>query len=140
VIYERQHGFRTRPLSYSSIERHASLARAALLPSQSLTAEISGLDLFEDLHQLEIESRGLLLHVNYAVNELPAGLEGITTYDSDREEILVTPSPKTYSSLENEIPRSLFCLCHELGHVCVHTHKLVELSNIPHHVAAPSQR
>ena len=34
------------------------------------------------------------------------------------------------------MPRALFCLCHELGHVCVHTQKLVELSRIPHDVAA----
>ena len=136
MIHERQHGFRTRPLSYSTVERYASLARSALLPLQSLTEAISGLDLFEDLHQLEIESRGLLLQVNYAVNELPAGLEGISNYDSDREEMLITLSPKTYSSLEIGVPRALFCLCRELGHVCVHTEKLVELSNIPHNVAA----
>jgi hypothetical protein len=136
MIYERQHGFRAQPLSYSTIERYASRARSALLPEGSLTDAISGVNLFEDLHKLQIENRGVVLQVNYAVNELPAGLEGIATYDSDREEILMTLSPATYSSLEASVPRALFCLCHELGHVCVHTQKLVELSKIPHDVAA----
>jgi hypothetical protein len=136
MIYERQHGFRTRPLSYSAIERYAANARLALLPMQSPTDAISGVNLFEDLHQLEIENNGVVLQVNYAVNELPAGLEGITSYDSDRQEILITLSPSTYSSLEGSMPRAIFCLCHELGHVCVHTQKLVELSRIPHDVAA----
>jgi hypothetical protein len=136
MIYERQHGFRARPLSYSTIEQYASRARSALLPAASLTDAISGVNLFEDLHQLQIENHGVVLQVNYAVNELPAGLEGIATFDSDREEILITLCPSTYSSLEHSVPRALFCLCHELGHVCVHTQKLVELSRIPHDVAA----
>ncbi len=136
MIYERQHGFRVQALSYSAIERYAARARSALLPKQSLTQAISGVNLFEDLYQLEIENGGVVLQVNYAVNELPAGLEGIATYDSDRQEILMTLSPSTYSSLEDSVPRALFCLCHELGHVCVHTQKLVELSKIPHDVAA----
>lgn len=136
MIYERQHGFRTRPLSYAALEQYAVRARSALLPLQSLIDAISGVNLFEDLHELEIDNRGSVLQVNYAVNELPAGLEGISSYDPDKAEILITLSPQTYSSLESEVPRALFCLCHELGHVCVHTQKLVELSKIPHDVAA----
>lgn len=132
----RQHGFRTEPLSYTVIERLAFRARSALLPSEPLTRAVSGVDLFEDLDQLEICVGDQTLRVNYAVNHLPTGIEGMSTYDQDRDEILLTLDLATYLSLFDDVPRALFCLCHELGHVCVHALKLVELSSIPHEAAA----
>jgi hypothetical protein len=136
MTLNRQHGFRTEPLSYTVIERFAVRARSALLPSEPFTKAVSGVDLFEDLDQLEICVGAETLRVSYAVNHLPTGIEGMSTYDQDREEILLTLDPATYLSLFDGVPRALFCLCHELGHVCVHALKLVELSSIPHEVAA----
>jgi IrrE N-terminal-like domain len=133
---DRRHGLRNQPLSYRAMERFASTARSALLQDRPLTAAVSGIDLFEDLDELEIEVEDRVLHVNYGVNYLPTGIEGMSTYDQDREEILVTLDHDTYLSLVEGTPRALFCLCHELGHVCVHAVKLIEMSSIPHEVAA----
>ena len=136
MIDSRQHGFRGRPSSYNVIERVARTARAALLPHLTVIEPVPGLRLFENLDELEIDVGTDVLRVNYAVNHLPTGIEGMSTYDQDRQEILVTLDHNTYLALNDESPRALFCLCHELGHVCVHSIKLVELSSIPHEVAA----
>jgi len=136
MMFERQHGFRSRPLSYNAIERFARRVRAALLPELPLTDRIPGVHLFENLNDLEIDLGHRVLQVNYAVNNLPGGIEGMSTYDQNRQEILVTLDQATYLALNDGAPRALFCLCHELGHVCVHSMKLVELSSIPHEVAA----
>ena len=136
MISDRQHGFRGQPLSYNVIERYARNARSAMLPDFTVTERVPGLRLFENLDELEIEADGNVLRVNYAVNHLPTGIEGMSTYDQDRQEILVTLDYSTYLALNEGAPRALFCLCHELGHVCVHSIKLVELSSIPHEVAA----
>jgi len=107
-----------------------------LLQDRPLTVAVSGIDLFEGLDDLEIQVDNKILQVNYAVNYLPTGIEGMSTYDPDRDEILVTLDHTTYLSLVEGTPRALFCLCHELGHVCVHSLKLVEMSSIPHEVAS----
>jgi hypothetical protein len=136
MIHDREHGFPTTPMNYAKIEKFAISVRAVLLPTTALSDEVPGITVFEDMHELEIESDGRTFNVNYAVNALPAGIEGISSYDPDRDEILLTLAPATYSSLSAGIPRALFSLAHEIGHVCVHTAKLVELSSIPHKVAA----
>ncbi len=133
---DRRHGFRDQPLSYRVIERFALRARSALLQDRPLTVAVSGIDLFEGLDDLEIQVDNKILQVNYAVNYLPTGIEGMSTYDPDRDEILVTLDHATYLSLVEGTPRALFCLCHELGHVCVHSLKLLEMSSIPHEVAS----
>lgn len=135
-MLDRQHGFRFRPLSYTVIERFAVRARSALLPGMPYVDPVPGLRLFEDLSELEIGLGDRVIRVNYAVNELPTSIEGMSTFDADRDEILVTLDPNTYAGLIHKVPRALFCLCHELGHVCMHTLKLLELSSIPHEVAA----
>jgi hypothetical protein len=136
-MFDRQHGFRSKPLSYGAIERFAYRARSALLPNRPFTESILGLQLFENLNELEIQVRDdHVLRVNYAVNHLPTGIEGMSTYDHDREEILITLDQATYLALVDGTPRALFCLCHELGHICVHSLELVELSSIPHEIAA----
>lgn len=135
-MLERPVGLRTTPLSYSVIERFAIRARNALLPRDGISSAVPGIDVFESLNELEICAGAQTLRVNYAVNDLPTGIEGMSTFDTEREEILVTLDLRTYMGLVEGIPRALFCLCHELGHVCVHTVKLVELSNIPHEVMA----
>jgi hypothetical protein len=136
MIVGRRHGFRGRPLSYNVIERAACAARTALLPHLTAIEAVPGLQLFENLDELEIDGGRDVLRVNYAVNHLPTGIEGMSTFDQDRQEILVTLDHATYLALNDGAPRALFCLCHELGHVCVHSMKLVELSSIPHEVAA----
>lgn len=135
-MLERRLGLRTGPLSYSVIERFAIRARTALLPRDEISSAVPGIDVFESLNELEICIEARTLRVNYAVNDLPTGIEGMSTFDTEREEILVTLDPRTYMGLIECIPRALFCLCHELGHVCVHALKLVELSGIPHEVRA----
>lgn len=54
MMFDRRHGFRSQPLSYSVIERFAFRARSAMLPNRSLTESIPGLHLFENLNELEI--------------------------------------------------------------------------------------
>jgi uncharacterized protein DUF955 len=133
---ERHYGFRAQPLSYTAIERFANGARAALLPNASMITAVSGIDLFEDLNQLEICVPDHTLRVDYAVGHLPIGIEGMSTYDQARDELLVTLDQSTYLSLVADVPRALFCLCHEVGHICVHALTLVELSSISHEAAA----
>lgn len=136
MIYDRQHGFRTTPLTYARIEQFAMGVRAVLLPKHDLTEEIPGAEVFEDLHKLQIDTTGRTINANYAVNYLPDGIEGLSSYDPERDEILLTLAPATYSLLLAGVPRALFSLAHELGHVCTHASKILELSSIPHKVAA----
>jgi hypothetical protein len=82
------------------IERFAYRARFALLPNQPFTESIPGLQLLENLNELEIQVKGdHVLRVNYAVDHLPTGIEGMSTYDHDREEILITLNQATYLAL-----------------------------------------
>lgn len=135
-MVERNHGFPTKPQSYATLERISLAVRRSLLPDLGEIDGVPGVTLFEHLDDLTIDLGDVQVGVNYAVNPLPAGIEGLTVFDEERHEVVVVLDPDTYISLVAKDPRALFCLCHEIGHACIHTRVLMRLSRIPHSLAA----
>jgi hypothetical protein len=84
-----------------------------MLPNLSVIESVPGLRLFENLDELEIEVGGHILRVNYAVNHLPTGIEGMSTYDQDRQEILVTLDHNTYLALNKA--RRVHCFAYVMN-------------------------
>lgn len=117
--------------SYRNLERAARIVRQSLGLEPHQT--INGIRLFErQLPELSIRHLGQRFRLETRVGELVPGVEGSTEFCQDRGRICIALSEQTYADLERGVPRSLFSLCHEMGHAMLHTDELVKLSIIPH--------
>lgn len=123
-------------MSYSGIERRAERFRAKALPDLDMSDPVPGHQLFSRIGRLRVAHGDRSIPLEYAVNELPQGTEGMALYDRDQDCIVVALSACTYDALERNEPRAVQTLGHELGHAILHTDVLVRMGRAPHRVAA----
>lgn len=124
-----------RALSYAKIETLAWHVRSVL--GLDSTSAVPGVTLFESLRKYTTATtRCRDYRLDYAVKELPAGIEAETRLEPGADRVVVVLSPRTYEDLERDVPRARFCLCHEIGHAACHCDLLLKLSGIPHGRAA----
>jgi hypothetical protein len=122
------------PASYVKLERAARLVGTSIAPERGTADAVPGLQLLENFDQHWAEVAGRRIDCNYGVSEIP--VEALARYDDVTDQIVIIVSPATYHGLRNELPRARFCLCHEIGHVALHTEQLVRMASIPHRTAA----
>ncbi|MCW5888938.1 MAG: ImmA/IrrE family metallo-endopeptidase [bacterium] len=122
------------------MERAARFARSVILKGVSPTQQFPDVRAFERLDDHYIKASGRPVRLDYAVNPLPPGVEALAVYDEGRDRLLVAVSPETYRGLQAGYPRARFCLCHEIGHACLHGEQLVRLGRIPHQRAVSMLR
>lgn len=129
------------PRGYAKLELAAIRARRLLgvAPNEPLRADA----VLSGMRKITIRVQQMLLHVDYHVADLAAGVLAETRLVSEypggrkREPTLeVALSTQTFAELERGNPRALFSLVHELGHVLLHCREVVRLSSIPHETAA----
>jgi hypothetical protein len=122
----------SRPQSYTSLERVAANVRGRLLPGRSDVEPVPGLQLFERLDEYQVTVGGSSLPLQYAVEELPAGIEAQAHYSVDEGAIVVALVEATYGDLRAGTGRALFTVAHEVGHAVLHAKELVErrLANV----------
>jgi IrrE N-terminal-like domain len=114
------------PQSYASLERIAVHVRARLLPGHSDLEPVPGLELFERLDEYTVTVRGASLRLQYAVEDLPTGLEAQAYYSTDETAIVVALTEDSYEALSAGAGRALFTVAHEIGHAVLHPLELVE--------------
>ncbi len=122
--------------SCADVERAARYVRTVIMPELSAGAPFPDLTAFENLHEHSVGFDEREIPLEPAVNPLPAGVEALAMHDTERDKIIVTLSPETYAGLEAHYPRARFCLCHELGHACLHSRELIRLGRLSYHDAA----
>jgi uncharacterized protein DUF955 len=115
-----------RAQSYSSLECMAARVRAQLLPGQSDAEAVPGLELFERLDEYSVSVRGSNMRLQYAVEELPLGLEAQAYYSVEEAAIVVALTEATYKDLRAGLGRALFTLGHEIGHAVLHPVELLD--------------
>lgn len=99
----------------------AAFRRTLDLPA----GKISGVWLFERLDELMIQHGRREVPVDYKVAPLAWGVEACSCFNVATGKIDVVLSPETYAALRAGEPRALFTLCHECGHVILHTEELI---------------
>jgi hypothetical protein len=115
----------SRPQSYTSLERIAAHVRGRLLPGRSDVEPVPGLQLFERLDEYRVNVGGSTLPLQYAVEELPAGIEAQAHYSMEEGAIVVALAEGTYDDLRAGTGRALFTVAHEIGHAVLHPNELV---------------
>ncbi|WP_437982911.1 ImmA/IrrE family metallo-endopeptidase [Sorangium sp. So ce117] len=125
-----------RGRSYPDIEKIAAALRKRLVPDLTYDAAFPAHTLFESLDRFSVAVSSVNIPLDFAVNELPQGLEGLAMHDSEQEKILVVLSVPTYVALLRGEPRARFSVAHEIGHAVLHPTELIRLSRIPHKTAA----
>jgi transcriptional regulator with XRE-family HTH domain len=117
-------GRRARSARYRrDIETVAAEMRKTMpVPPQG---KISALSFFERLDELTFPVRGEQYRVDYAVRRLAHRVEARTHADVASRTIEIAVSPEAYREMTRGNPRSLFTLCHEVGHVVLHREELV---------------
>lgn len=115
-----------RPQSYTSLERIAAQVRARLLPGRSDVEPVPGLQLFERLDEYWVTVAGTTLPLQYAVEDLPGGIEAQAHYSLEERSIVVALAETTYEDLRAGTGRALFTVAHEIGHAVLHPNELVE--------------
>lgn len=126
--------------SYVDIERAARFARSVILKGVPATRRFPDIKAFEALDDYQITNAGKPVKLDYAVNRLPPGVEALAMYDAGRDRLLVAVSPETYRGLQSGRSRARFCLCHEIGHACLHGGQLIRFGRIPHQAAVSMLR
>ena len=112
-----------RPRRRTEIEAIASAFRRTL--GLETARKLSGVWLFERLDELVILHNGAEIPVDYKVAPLEWGVEACSCYNPETGKIDVVLSPETYAELRAGKPRALFTLCHECGHLVLHTEELI---------------
>lgn len=128
------------PMSYRALEQEATRVRQIIVPDVGWLDPIPGLELFEGLRKYGVPVQGRHLPLNYEVRDLPPGTEAQTEYDARKGCISITLSAKAYASLEDENPRAIHTLAHEIGHAVLHHGLLFRLHTMPHHQRAALMR
>lgn len=132
----RQRGYPAyRGRSYAKIEFEAQNHRTKLAPECGPAEALPGLKVFESLYKREAFARNCRIPLDYAVNQLPSGVEGLTMHDENKRKIVVVLSTESYELLESEDYRARFSLFHEIGHAVLHTQELIDWARIPHQTA-----
>lgn len=122
-----------RRLSHREIEAHARAVRLCVAPDLALTEALPGIQMFERLSCFGVKmTDGSEIDLDYAVNELPPGVEALALYDDEEKKIVIATSPDTYTALEQGRPGARMCLWHEVGHAVLHTSELIRLGRIAH--------
>jgi hypothetical protein len=125
-------GIQVRGRSSVVIEATAADVRHLLMDSMSLWEAVDAVKLFE----FALEEHGKELTggsaVTYAVEPLPQGIEGYTQYDPDADQFCVTLSERTYRGLTRAESRPGFTVCHEVGHLALHSKTMKRLKKLPH--------
>jgi hypothetical protein len=119
-------------MSYAKLEGRARHLREVL--ELDPNGQLPGVATFERLRRIVYRLGDETVGVTYAVEELPSGVEGWTTFDLGH--ITVTLTPRTYTGLERGTVRARFTLAHELGHLELHSPELLRLAALPHNVRA----
>lgn len=87
--------------------------------------KISGVWLFERLDELVIQHGRREIPVDYKVAELAWGVEACSCFNVVAGKMDIVLAPETYEALRAGKPRALFTLCHECGHIILHTEELI---------------
>lgn len=111
-----------RPRRRQELEVIASAFRQTL---GLIPGKIAGVWLFERLDELVIQHGRREIRVDYKVAELAWGVEACSCFNVATGKIDVVLSPATYAALHAGEPRALFTLCHECGHLVLHTEELI---------------
>jgi Zn-dependent peptidase ImmA (M78 family) len=115
--------------SYRSLEKVAMRIRRNL--NYPADRAINALDLFEDLHNVSVETRGgRVIPLTQGIVSLEDS-EGFTRYNESNNVIEILASEQTYRRLESGHPRAAYFVAHELGHCTLHTDQLVRLAQLP---------
>jgi transcriptional regulator with XRE-family HTH domain len=91
------------------------------------SGRIRTLELFERLDQIVFLVGGREYRADYAVRPLAPAVEARTRKGRKPGLLEVAVSPKTYRNIERGYPRTLFTVCHEIGHLVLHREELVTL-------------
>lgn len=116
-----------RPRRRQELEALASAFRAVL---GLAPGKITGIWLFERLDELVIQHGRREIPVDYKVAELEWGVEACSCFNVETGRIDVVLSPATYAALRAGDPRALFTLCHECGHLVLHTEELITRATV----------
>ncbi len=120
-------------LSYQRIEKIARAIRARIASDIRDDEALPGVQLFEKLDELDVViAGGRRVKLDWAVEELPGGVEGRTRYYEGEDKIVIELSPSTYRGLLRGQRRARSTLFHEIAHAFLHTSLLIEMSQIPH--------
>jgi Zn-dependent peptidase ImmA (M78 family) len=88
---------------------------------------IRTLELFERLDEIVLMIRGQEYRADYAVRPLAPAVEARTRASRKPGLLEIAVSPKTYDNIERGYPRTLFTVCHEIGHLFLHRDELMAL-------------
>lgn len=110
--------------SRSDIEQIAIEVRSSL--PMAKRGRIRTLELFERLDEIVLSIGAHEYRADYAVRPLAPAVEA-RTCARKRWRLEVAVSPKTYDNIERGYPRTLFTVCHEIGHLILHRDELVAL-------------
>jgi len=113
--------------SYSSIERVAQDVRDAF--GLKLREPIDFRKLFEfDLNELSIQTATETIPVVSAVENIEQ--EAQAKWNPEQKRLELVLSEKSYNDLDQGRPRSRFAIAHELGHIVMHSSKLIKLVSL----------
>lgn len=121
-----------RGMSYADIEVLMRGVRRKLAPGVRASEPLQMLPILEGLHRHTVATAHGSARLDWAVSDLPRGVEGQTWYESESGTIVVEVSEQTYAGLEEKHPRATITVAHELTHVFGHAPLLMRISKIPH--------
>lgn len=75
--------------------------------------------------------KGTVVALNWEVRALPDQLEGVSYFNARREMFVVALGERTYCDVHDGMPRARFTVCHELGHIYLHSSELVTMRALP---------
>jgi hypothetical protein len=122
-----------RGRSYAAIEAAAAEARLAM--GYDLSSALPGgvwvLERLTDHPPIFVGGREI--PVVWEAKPTPHGVEADTRFDPEFDQFVVRVDVRTYECLERGYggPRPRFAVCHELGHVHLHTNELVRMAAMP---------